>query len=208
MTRLIVENNVKKEIEKNIKGEIYFVEDFSDFGSPDSVNKALQRLEKKGFLIRIAIGIYLYPKMDKDIGILYPTVEEIAYSVAKRDRARIFPVGSYAVNKLGLSTQVSTNAVFITDGAARIIKIGKRNIKFKKTSPKNLLVKGVISGMIIHALKEIGKDNVTEKHLKRISLLLKKETVENIKHDAKLAPVWIRKILTESLKDECSEKLD
>jgi hypothetical protein len=208
MVRIIVENSIRKEIEKNSRGKIYFVDDFFDFGTPDSVNKALQRLDKKGFLIRIATGIYLYPSVDEEIGIIFPAVEEIAIAVAKRDRARIFPSGSYAVNKIGLSTQVPVNAVFLTDGAARIIKIGRRNIKFKKTSPKNLLLKGSVSGLIIQALKEIGRNNVNAEHLKRISDLLKKESSENIRHDAKLAPVWIREILMESLKNGKTEKLD
>lgn len=208
MARIIVENRIRKEIGKNSRGKICFVDDFFDFGNPDAVNKALQRLDEKGFLIRIATGIYLYPVIDEEIGIVFPAIEEIAMAVAKRDRARIFPTGSYAVNKIGLSTQVPVNAVFITDGAARTIKIGRRNIKFKKTSPKNLLLKGPVSGLIIQALKEIGKNNVNAEQLKRIYDLLENESEENIKHDAKLVPVWIRKIIMESLKNGNTGKLD
>lgn len=208
MARIIVENRIRKEIGKNSRGKIYFVDDFFDFGNPDAANKALQRLDEKGFLIRIATGIYLYPVIDEEIGIVFPAIEEIAMAVAKRDRARIFPTGSYAVNKIGLSTQVPVNAVFITDGAARTIKIGRRNIKFKKTSPKNLLLKGPVSGLIIQALKEIGKNNVNAEQLKRIYDLLENESEENIKHDAKLVPVWIRKIIMESLKNGNTGKLD
>ena len=53
--------------------------------------------------------------------------------------------GSYSLNALGLSTQVPMKIVLLTDGSPRVIKVGKRTIKFKKTSPKNLLAKGKIS---------------------------------------------------------------
>lgn len=182
------------------KGSILFVDSFLDLGNPESVKKALFRMEEKGLLIRLAHGIYLYPKTDKALGILYPSAEEIAAAIAKRDRARIIPTGVQALNKLGLSTQIPLQVVFLTDGAARSIKIGKRTITFKKTSPKNLLAKGEISGLAIQALKSIGQHKIEEEVLTRLLNSLKKEKKENILYDAKLAPAWINKILMSSAK--------
>ena len=172
-----------------------------DLGSPDSIKKALYRLAKeKGLLIRLAHGIYLYPKTDKELGTLYPSTEEIAKAIARRDKARIIPTGIYALNRLGLSTQVPMKIVYLTDGATRLIKIGKRIISFKKTSPKNLMTLGEISTLVIQALKEIGQEDIDDEILKKIKVVLKKETEENILNDAKLAPAWINKILKQSLK--------
>jgi hypothetical protein len=172
-----------------------------DLGSPDSIKKALYRLtNEKGLLIRLAHGIYLYPKTDKELGTLYPSTEEIAKGIARRDKARIIPTGIYALNRLGLSTQVPMKIVYLTDGATRSIKIGKRTISFKKTSPKNLMTKGEISTLAIQALKEIGQEDVNGEILQQLKVVLKKETEENILHDAKLAPAWINKILKQSLK--------
>jgi hypothetical protein len=200
MTRPIVTNTVIGEIKKLQKGTILFVDDFLDFGNPESVKKALYRMEEKGLLIRLAHGIYLYPKTDKALGVLYPSAEEIAIAIAKRDRARIIPTGIQALNKLGLSPQIPLKVVFLTDGAARSIKIGKRIITFKKTSPKNLLAKGEISGLAIQALKSMGQHKIEDDILIRLFTILKKESKENILHDAKLAPAWINKILTGAAK--------
>ena len=200
MTRPIVTNTVIEELKKMQKGSILFVDDFLDFGNPESVKKALYRMEEKGLLVRLAHGIYLYPKKDKALGVLYPSAEEIAIAIAKRDRARIIPTGVQALNKLGLSTQIPLKVVFLTDGAARSIKIGKRTITFKKTSPKNLLAKGEISGLAIQALKSIGQHKIEEEVLTRLLNILKKEKKENILHDAKLAPAWINKILMSAAK--------
>jgi len=200
MKRPIVENKIAETLKKLKKGSILFVDDFLDFGNAENIKKALFRLKEKGILFRIAHGIYLYPKTDKELGVFYPSVEEIAAAIARRDRARIIPTGIQALNKLGLSTQIPLKAVYLTDGAARIVKVGNRTITFKKASPKNLMAKGKLSGLVIQALKSMGKDNLGEEMLIRIEHILKKEKKENIMHDAKLAPGWINKILMSTIK--------
>lgn len=195
--RLKIEAKVAERLQETPKGTVLFVDDFLDLGSPDSIKKALYRLtNEKSLLVRLAHGIYLFPKTDKELGILYPSTEEIAKAIARRDKARIIPTGVYALNRLGISTQVPMKIVYLTDGATRSIKIGKRTITFKRTSPKNLMTTGEISTLAIQALKEIGQHNIDDEILKQLKVVLKKETEENILHDAKLAPAWINKILT------------
>ncbi|MCU0413782.1 MAG: DUF6088 family protein [Ignavibacteriaceae bacterium] len=195
MKRPVIENKIALKIRNLTKGSILFVEDFLDYGNSENIKKALLRLKEKGILVRLAFGIYLYPKTDKELGILYPSVEEIAEAIARRDKARIIPTGVQALNKLGLSTQVPLKAVYLTDGAARVVKIGKRTITFKKASPKNLLAKGEISALVIQALKSIGKEKLEEEMLAKVKSMLKNEKNEIIMHDAKLVPAWINKIL-------------
>jgi DNA-binding Xre family transcriptional regulator len=190
-----VQTRIENEIKSMKRGSILFPSNFDDIGNVEVVKKSLLRLKNKKFLVRLAHGIYLYPKQDKLLGVLYPTIEEVAVAIAERDKARIIPTGITALNKLGLSTQIPMNIVFLTDGAPRSILVGKRTIKLKRTSPKNLAVKGEITSLIIQALKEIGKDNVTAGQLEKIKIHLEKEKQEIIEHDAKLAPVWISKIM-------------
>jgi hypothetical protein len=195
MDRPIVENKIAEALKSYPKGSVLFVDDFLDYGNPESVKKALLRLKEKEILVRLAHGIYLYPKIDKELGILFPSTEDIAKAIARRDKARIVLTGVQALNKLGLSTQVPMKVVYLTDGAARSIKVGKRTITFKKTSPKNLLAKGEISSLVIQALKTIGQSKVDNVIILKIHKLLKKEKSENILSDTKLAPAWIKKIL-------------
>jgi hypothetical protein len=44
---------------------------------------------RKNFLIRLSAGIYLYPKIDDEIGIIYPSIEAIAKTIVKREKTRI-----------------------------------------------------------------------------------------------------------------------
>lgn len=199
MERPQVENRIAEAVKTYPKGSVLFVDDFLDYGNPESVKKALFRLKEKEILVRMAHGIYLYPKVDKGLGVLFPSTEEIAQAIARRDKARIVPTGVQALNKLGLSTQVPMKVVYLTDGAARTVKVGKRTITFKKTSPKNLSVKGEISGLAIQALKTIGQNKVDAKTVEKIQAILKNENIENIINDAKLSPAWIYKILMQAI---------
>jgi hypothetical protein len=121
-------------------------------------------------------------------------MEAIAKAIAKRDKARIVPASAYALNRLGLSTQVPLNLVYLTDGVARKVKIGKRSITFKKASPKNLAAIGEISSLVIQALKAIGKEKITEDEIKKVQDLLQKEKPQYLLHDFSLAPEWIRRV--------------
>jgi hypothetical protein len=192
---LSVINHIKDKLNKLGKNIIVFPSDFNSISNAEAVKKALFRLEQKKVLVRLAHGIYLNPKKDKEMGILYPSVEEIAKAIAKRDKARIIPTGIQALNKLGISTQIPMNVVYLTDGAPRSIKIGKRTIKFKRTTPKNLACKSEVCELVIQALREIGRDNITPQHMKLINQVLKKENTELITHDSQLAPAWISKIM-------------
>lgn len=186
---------LKNRILKYQRGKIIFPVNFRRIGTEESVKKALFRLERTGFLLRLAHGIYLYPQKDKELGILYPSIESIAKAIAKRDKARILPTGIQALNMLGLSTQIPLNVIYLTDASPRTINLGSRKITFKKASHKGFQAKGEISSLVIQALKSIGKRNVTNKDIEKIRQILKKEQVKNIIHDSKLAPVWISNIL-------------
>lgn len=190
-----IELQVLNRVKKAGRGVLFFTESFVSYGSAEAIKKALQRLTNSGELDRVATGIYVRPVIDNVIGKVSPSIEDIAKAIAKRDKARIVPTGAYALNRLGLSTQVPMNVIFLTDGSARKIKIGKRSILFKKASPKNVASVGEISGLAIQALKEIGKEKVLDKEIKHIQELLKKEKPTRLKHDIRLAPAWIREIM-------------
>lgn len=197
---LSLENKVLTKIKKARRGSLFFIDDFISLGTAKTANKALERLVDKGEIIRVARGIYTRPQYSKILDApITPTTHEIAKAIARRDRARIIPTGVYAQHILGLSTQIPLNAVYLTDGAARKISIGKRNILFKKASPKNLSAIGEISGMVIQALKTMDKNHITIDEFNTILVLLKKEKPLRLQHDIRLAPEWIRTIMKEAL---------
>ena len=192
-----------------IRGRILFPADFKDLASVTAVNKTLSRLTKQGIIRRLGQGVYQYnPKIDAELGILNPSIEEIAEAIARRDKVTIIPTGVFALQKLGLSTQVTMKTVYLTDGAPRKIKVGKRTITFKKTSPKKLMIKGKINQLVIQALSEIKIKNIDKEVIDKIHNALVNENPDLIKKDAMLAPAWISKIMNDYLKKINYGKLD
>jgi len=194
-----IDDKIFAKIKKAKRGSLFFTDDFLSFGSAKAVSKALERSVTRGEIQRVARGIYARLAKDSILGPIKPSTEEIAEAISKRDKARIIPTGTLALNALGLSTQISINIVYYTDGSARKIEVGNRTIKFKKTAPKNLATIGKISTLVIQALKEIGKDNASAQEIEIILNHLKKEDPYRLAHDIKFAPEWIRIIMRKAL---------
>lgn len=193
-----IENKILARLKGGGRGRVFFSVDFSALGKPRSVLKALERMTNDGKIVRVAKGIYCYPKIDRrlGLGVIYPTIDEIARAVAHRDQARIAPTGAQALNLLGLSEQVPINAVYLTDGSARKLKLyGERGITFQHTAPKNLAFSNELAMLVTFALREIGADKVTEGMTAAISTLLQREPKEHIEKDFALMPEWIGRIV-------------
>jgi hypothetical protein len=198
-----VHNQIESEITKDKRGKIFFSSNFADYGTNVAVRHTFSRLCKNGILIRLSAGIYLYPEIDREIGIIYPSIEKIAKEITKQEKARVIPTGVYALNALGLSTQVPMRVVFLTDGTPRMINIeGEASIKFKKTAPKYLSFKSKLVSLIVFALREIGENKATAEQLERIKELLKNEKQATITGDLQLAPAWVKNTILNLLKDE------
>ena len=190
-------NQIELKIKKSSKGKIFFADDFVKFGSSENIRKVLSRLEKEGLLERLAQGIYLVPKKDELLGTLYPTIEEIALEIAKRDKARIAPTGSLALYQLGITTQIPLKAVYLTDGAQRVITIRNRTIQLKTTTPRTSGIQDHSAVHITTAPSELGQYKVTDLHLQKLKTFVLQLDTEILKSQMKFAPVWVQKRINE-----------
>ena len=195
-----IENKILTKIKKAKRGALFFSDNFSAFGNAETIRRTLNRLVEAGEIDRVASGIFVRPQIDKIIGKITPKIEDIADAIARRDKAKIVPTGVYALNRLGLSTQVPMKIVYLTDGSARNIKVGNYTISFIRTSPKNVAAIGKISRLAIQALKSIGRENITPKEIEHIQNVLMKEKISYLEHDLRIAPAWIKEIIRYSLK--------
>jgi hypothetical protein len=168
---------------------------FIDLGGRDAVDKALSRLAQAGTIRRLDRGVYLYPKYHAVLGELAPSADAVAQAIASRDRARLQPGGAYAANLLGLSEQVPARVVFLTDGASRTVRIGPMTIQLRQTTPRNMATAGRLSGLLIQALRHLGKEHVTPERIAHLKRTLPLDKRRALLKDLKLAPAWIHPIL-------------
>lgn len=190
-----VDSKILNRIYGRGKGCVVTQGDFLDLGSRQAVDLALHRLGKKGTLRRLARGLYDYPRIDPELGLLSPTIDTIVKALKGRDKILLQPSGGYAANLLGLSNQVPMKIVFLTDGPARRVQIGKQTIMLKHTTPRAMATAGRTSGLVIQALRHLGQrhvdDNVVAGLQKRLSADDKKQLLKDIRY----APAWIAAIL-------------
>src|SRR6202012_2201420 len=119
---------------------------------------------------------------------LSPSAEEVAKALVGRDRIRLQPAGAYAANVLGLSEQVPAKAVFLTDGPARTVKIGTITIQLRRTTARNMATAGRLSGLLIQAFREVGKNHLTPERRDHLKRTLPSDKRRELIKDLKLAP--------------------
>ena len=135
--------------------------------------------------------MYDYPQKHPALGDLPANHDRLAQALAGRDNLKIQPSGAYAANLLGLTDQVPARIVFLTDGANRKVRIKNQQIVLKRTTPKNMATAGQISGLVIQALRYLGKDHVTDKIITTLKNRLTKDDKRQLISDLRYAPAWI-----------------
>lgn len=193
--RKSIPSQIKVQLENKEPGEIIFPGDFLMFGSSEAIHTALSRLVDQKELIRLAKGIYQKPKHDPIVGQVRPSLETIAQAIASKERVIIRPTGSYALNKLGISTQVPTKVIYLTNGNSRSIKIGKGTLTFKRATPKRLSIPDEKLYLAVEAIIELGAEKISKSTFEKLVDILRYEPLENIKQSAKLAPQAVARIL-------------
>ena len=203
-TKKSVSDQIVSTIYGNKRGWVFTPDHFKHLGSRDSIDSALKRLKQSGLIRQLARGLYDYPKKDPELGILESSVDEIARALAGRDAVRLQPSGAYAANLLGLSTQIPMKVVYLTDGRGRTVKVGKREITLKQTTPRNMATARKTSGLVIQALRYIGKEKVDEETIWALRKNLSKEDKKQLLKDIRYCPAWIADIFR-TLSQEESE---
>lgn len=189
-----IKHAVMRSIDESKPHSIFFISDYTNLGSAETIRKILHEATLSGLLEKAGHGIYIKPKVSRFGNVPVP-LEKIAREIADRDKCEILPTGSTAANLIGLSTQVPMNLSYITTGSTRTIKIGERKISFRHASPKNFAAKGRVMPLLIQGIREIGEENISETEFEAIRRFINKQQDAYLQEDLPLAPVWIQKII-------------
>ena len=190
-----VDNKVINRIYGHGRGWVFTPAHFSDLGSRAAVASALKRHRQSALIRQLARGLYDYPRTDPKLGTLSPSPDALAKALAGRDAFRLQPSGAYAANLLGLSTQIPMKIVYLTDGRSRTVRIGKKQIILKSTTPRNMATAGRISGLVIQALRHLGRQHVDKDILSHLDRRLDADARRQLLKDVRFAPAWIADIM-------------
>jgi len=174
------------------RGWVFTPIQFLDLGSRAAVDQALSRLVKKGSIRRVIRGIYDYPRYSDLLDQwLSPDLHQVAQVFSQKFGWRIQPSGDTALNLLGLSTQVPSDLVYLSDGPARTYKIGNRQIVFRRTTSKHASVKLSQSALIVQALSALGKERIDDGIVRKLREKIPLSTRKKILKDARVVNGWV-----------------
>ncbi|MFC1815741.1 DUF6088 family protein [Thermodesulfobacteriota bacterium] len=186
-----IDSKIKNRIFGHGKGWVFTPAHFSDLGSRDAVASTLKRYRQSGRIRQLARGLYDYPRTDPGLGVLTPSPDAVARALSGCDAVRLQPSGAYAANLLGLSSQIPMKIVYLTDGRSRTVKLEKKHIILKQTTPRNMATAGRISGLVIQALRHLGQQHVDDGVIARLDRRLAPDDRKQLLKDVRFAPAWI-----------------
>ena len=190
-----IDSQVLSRIYGHGRGWVFTPAAFLDLGSRTAVASALARHKRAGITRQLARGLYDYPIEHPKLGRVAPPAEAVARAIARRDAVRLQPTGAYAANVLGLSEQIPTRIVFLTDGPPRRIKLGRREIVLKRTTPRNMATAGRKSGTVIQALRHLGRRHADDKVVSILDRQLSLADRAQLRKYLRYAPAWIADLL-------------
>lgn len=190
------------EIEKHDANWCFSQKDFMGISSRNALEQAFFRLLKEGRIRRIGRGLYDIPRYSEMLKmVLSPSADQIAKAIARKHGWRILPTGAHAANMLNLSTQVPMKIAYQSDGPTKNMEFGKRTIYFKKTAPKDM-ASDELSGLVINALKYLGKNYVTPDLIKKLRQRFDPRQKTRLLEEAQFGTDWI----FEAIQKICEKK--
>lgn len=196
-------NQMRERIEKAENGSVFVSTDFTDIADRKTVNMGLIRLSQDGMIKKVLFGVYYKPELNSLLGeAVAPSPNKVAHAVARNFGWTIVPCGDAALNILGLSTQVPSCWLYVSDGAYKEYSFENTTIKFKHTSNKEISKLSYKSALTIQALKALGKENVTEQTLLRLKKALTDEEKSKMLSESKSVTSWVYELIKTICKDE------
>lgn len=189
-----IRNQIERIILEN-EGKIFSINDFYGIGTKNTVKSVLYRLNAEQKITRLIDGLYTKPKYSEVLKeYSYPDVNKVAEKIAEKFAWTIAPTGDTALNYTGLSTQVSNEYLYISDGAYREYSYRGKKLIFKHTTNRNIASYTKELSVLIQAIKALGKDNVSEDDIKKLAIF-SRNIKEDLKHDTLKLAYWIQEVL-------------
>lgn len=191
-----------KRIRAKGRGWVCVPADFLDIDSAsrEAVDAALGRLAEDGTLRRIGRGVYDYPKQHRRFGPRTPSPDAVVSAVARSTNETVVVSDATAANLLGVSTQVPAQAVYLTTGTNRVVRVDLGDgrgfdIRFKRVSPSRMLGSDTKAGLVLRALHFLGRDGGNDAVVRRLRAVLDDDDLRQLRDLRPRARGWMRSII-------------
>jgi hypothetical protein len=188
-------NQIVARISRFGDGKPFSAKDFLDIASRGTIDMTLSGLARDGTIRRIRRGLFDKPKVSLSLGgKLSPDIDEAARAIARTEKWKIVPDGAWAANLLGLSTQVPSKIVYMTDGPNNEVPIGRRSIYFKHAGPKAMTGLEGKFALVVQALRYLGKDGVGAPEIQKLRAALTPAERRKLLKETRFGVGWIYEV--------------
>ena len=183
---------IRRRIYESETGSVFVTSDFAYITDNKKSSVCLMRLTEERLLRRIMRGVYDKPEYNSFLQeYLEPAPDKVANAIARNYGWTIVPCGDTALNLLGLSTQVPAIWLYVSDGPYKEYSFNNTTIKFKHTANKGISKLSYKTSLVIQALKALGKENIDNNVIVKLSKALTDDEKKNMLKEAKSATSWI-----------------
>lgn len=191
-----IENKIVSRIYGNGRGWVFSKIDFSDLGGFSTIDWVLYRLVKNGTIGRVMRGIYYYPQKSSLLNENLPIdIQQVARAISRRFKWEIEPSGETALNILGVSTQVPSKYVYITNGRSKKYTIQNRELQFKKGMLRETGFKHIESTLLVQGIRGLGKENITDENISTIKNAIDRSKSKAILKETSSVTSWIYNVI-------------
>jgi len=179
---------IRRHVNGLLAGEIFTTRDCLSYGTRAAVDQELYRLVKRGYIKRLAYGVFMRPDPSKKTPV---SVLAVARIKAESFGKRIASHARDAACKLGIVGSGNQEVCFATNGSSSSFRFGGAVIHFRQTSQKKMIVGDRQAGLVIRALWYLGRSACRKTTVALTTATIGRAERSELRMRAAFMPGWL-----------------
>ena len=177
-------------------GTVFSISDVEDCGSYDAVRKSLSRLADGGLIQRVLIGVYWFMPGQNITSDIHPSIEDVAFALARNNDWIIMPGTELCRYHLGLRKDPPEVPDYLISGPSKsYVYGGTVRFRTQKCPGKILTFLSAKSAVVVAALLNLSEHPVSAADIIHLSDTLDLETKQLLLQERKYIPARIRNVI-------------
>lgn len=185
-----IAKSVRENVEKLPLGSLFIYTDVAKEENLITAAKELSRMIQRGDIQRIKTGIYYKPFHDKEKDEEATSLIHVFNAAMRRNNESVQPHGEAALIKLGLSSGLPFEHIYVTNKQSRILKFKDGIIELiHSADPRKVQFGNTPVGLAASALWYLGEEGLTNEKIRIIKDKISFSDFEKLKKGD--LPIWL-----------------
>ena len=196
MAKVSCEVLIRSHVMDSPKDSVFALSDFTQYGSYDSIRKALSDLVQDNFLVRITAGIYCMSEKPYKESIADPNALHVANALARNNQWSVCPGTEYARFHFCLTDDEPTIYTALSSGPSGTYKFGNNKVlKMIHCSSSFINELPLDAAMVVSAFMDLKNNKVTASDVFHFSQILSWDTKQKLLQNLSVIPARLRPVI-------------